>query len=113
MVHIQRNFASCIFALNTKQNVASISLARLLSHAEEHLAHYLQKTAELSHEKKGIRRSEMFFLYATVADEKPTRIIESGRGRAQSTLVLSSLFPRASIVSIESDPSSPDVAIAD
>ena len=54
----------------------------------------------------------MFFLYASVADAQPARILESGRGRAQSTLVLSSLFPRASIVSVESDPNSPDVAIA-
>jgi hypothetical protein len=43
---------------------------------------------------------------------RPARIVESGRARAQSTLVLSKLFPQAAIVSLESDAASPDVAIA-
>jgi hypothetical protein len=54
----------------------------------------------------------MFFLYAAVADLAPSRIVESGRARAQSTLELSLLFPDAAIISIESDPNSPDVAVA-
>ncbi len=54
----------------------------------------------------------MFFFYASVAHLEPGRILESGRARAQSTLVLSLLFPEASIVSIESDVASPDVEIA-
>src|SRR5947209_279549 len=87
-------------------------LATLLSQAERHLPAYLEQTRELSHESKGIRRSEMFFFYASVADSQPARIVESGRARAQSTLVLSRLFPRASIVSLESDTTSPDVTVA-
>jgi len=87
-------------------------LATLLSQAERHLPAYLERTRGLSHESKGIRRSEMFFFYASVADSKPARIVESGRARAQSTLVLSRLFPRASIVSLESEATSPDVAVA-
>lgn len=89
-----------------------IGLSRLLSDAPRHLPAFEASTAHLSKEEKGIRLSEMFFLYAAVADLGPTRIIESGRARAQSTLVLSSLFPAASIVSIESDPTSPDVMVA-
>ena len=54
----------------------------------------------------------MFFFYASVAQWQPTRIVESGRARAQSTLVLSKLFPQAAIVSLESDSASPDVPIA-
>jgi hypothetical protein len=87
-------------------------LATLLGQAERHLPTYLERTRGLSHESKGIRRSEMFFFYASVADSKPARIVESGRARAQSTLVLSRLFPQASIVSLESDAASPDVAVA-
>ena len=87
-------------------------LATLLSQAERHLPAYLERTRGLSHEGKGIRRSEMFFFYASVADSKPARIVESGRARAQSTLVLSRLFPQALIVSLESDATSPDVAVA-
>jgi len=89
-----------------------ITFENLLAKAENHLAEYLRLTANLSREMKGIRRSEMFFLYAAVADLEPVRIIESGRARAQSTLVLSSLFPKASIISIEFDAASPDIAVA-
>ena len=84
----------------------------MLSEAEALLPRYLEATEGLVHEKKGIRRSEMFFLYALVAGLNPVRIIESGRARAQSTLVLARLFPGASIVSLESDPASPDVTVA-
>jgi len=97
--------------LDTK-NADAISLPGLLARAEIHLTNYLQRTAGVSHERKGIRGSELFFFYASVADVEPERIIESGRARAQSTLVLASLFPRTAIVSIESDAASPDVRIA-
>ena len=84
----------------------------MLEEAARLLPRYLEATGNLSHETKGIRRSEMFFLYASVAALPPARIVESGRARAQSTLVLSKLFPQAAIVSLESDAASPDVAIA-
>jgi predicted O-methyltransferase YrrM len=88
-----------------------MKLTTLLSQAERHLPVYLERTRGLAHESKGIRRSEMFFFYASVADSKPARIVESGRARAQSTLVLSRLFPQALIVSLESDATSPDAAV--
>src|SRR4030095_1451341 len=88
------------------------SLGDLLGEAEVLLPRSLEATGGLSHEKKGIRRSELFFFYSLVAPLKPKRIIESGRARAQSTLVLSRLFPKASIVSLEADAHSPDVALA-
>jgi hypothetical protein len=85
---------------------------QVLANAPKHLPTYLQRTEGLSRETKGIRRSEMFFLYAAIADFAPPRILESGRARAQSTLVLSSLFPDADIISVEFDASSPDVTVA-
>ena len=93
-------------------NAKAAKLARLLSEAELLLPRYVEQTRGLSHATKGIRRSEMFFLYASVAALNPARIVESGRARAQSTLVLARLFPRALIVSLESDPTSSDVKIA-
>lgn len=87
-------------------------MAKLLRQAEIHLPEYLKQTRGLSHATKGIRRSELFFLYASVAALNPARIVESGRARAQSTLVLARLFPRASIVSLESESASPDVKVA-
>ncbi len=92
--------------------MARLGLAQLLEAAPRRLATYRECTVDLSREDKGIRRSEMFFLYATVADLAPTRIIESGRARAQSTLVLSTVFPDAEIISFESDANSPDAAVA-
>jgi hypothetical protein len=91
---------------------ADTRLANLLGDAEILLPRYLEVTGGLSHAEKGIRRSELFFFYALVAPLKPKRIVESGRARAQSTLVLSRLFPKASIVSLESDAHSPDVTLA-
>ncbi|HEY3663007.1 MAG TPA: hypothetical protein VGL24_07630 [Chthoniobacterales bacterium] len=85
---------------------------QLLGEAELLLPKFLEATDGLAHEKKGIRRSELFFFYALVAPRPPSRIVESGRARAQSTHTLSRLFPNAAIVSLESDPHSPDVAIA-
>ena len=84
----------------------------LLGQAELLLPRYVETTAGLSHAHKGIRRSELFFFYALVAPRDPARIIESGRARAQSTLVLSHLFPQTTIISLESDAASPDVAVA-
>ena len=85
---------------------------QLLGQAELLLPRYLEATGGLSHESKGIRRSELFLFYALVAPLHPVRILESGRARAQSTLVLSRLFPQTMIVSLESDAASPDVAVA-
>jgi hypothetical protein len=84
----------------------------LLDEAARLLPRYRELIADLSHEPKGIRRSELFFFYASVASLEPGRIVESGRARAQSTLVLSKLFPQSAIVSLESDATSPDVEIA-
>ena len=93
-------------------NTTDARWTRLLGEAELLLPRYLEATSGLSHESKGIRRSELFFFFSLVAPLRPTRIIESGRARAQSTLVLSCLFPETSIVSLESDAHSPDVAVA-
>jgi hypothetical protein len=100
-----------------KRSPATASLTarwdQLLTQAELCLPDYLAATDGLSHESKGIRRSELFFCYALVAPMQPNRVIESGRARAQSTLVLSRLFPSALIVSLESDADSPDATIAE
>jgi hypothetical protein len=89
-----------------------IGLRQVLDDAPRLLPLFQERTRGLSREEKGIRPSELFFLFAAVAGFAPERIIESGRARAQSTLVLSALFPGAQIISIESDAHSPDVAVA-
>jgi hypothetical protein len=85
---------------------------QLLGDAERLLPSYLERTSNLTHAHKGIRRSELFFFYALARPLAPQRIVESGRARAQSTFVLSRLFPQTPIISLESDKTSPDVALA-
>ena len=67
---------------------------------------------DVPYERKGILFSEMLFLQATATPVKPKKILESGRARGQSTYMLCMCFPDAKIISVEYDPHSPDVPIA-
>src|SRR5437588_3743404 len=49
----------------------------------------------------GIWESEMFLFYAAVKPFAPKQILESGRARGKSTLILSRCFPEARIISVE------------
>lgn len=86
-------------------------LRSIASEKREQFAHLL---AGVPYEKKGILYSEMFFLWTCVEafGVRPRRILESGRARGQSTLILAKIFPDCDIVSVEYDPESPDVSIA-
>lgn len=64
------------------------------------------------YERKGVLYSEMLFLKACASLTDAKRVLESGRARGQSTLLLAKLFPSMPIVSVEHDPNSPDVSIA-
>ena len=52
---------------------------------------------------KGIGSRGMFFFYAAVRPFGPKQILESGRMRGESTLMLARCFPQARIVSVEFD----------
>src|SRR5437879_10302010 len=49
----------------------------------------------------GIWESEMFLFYAAVKPFAPRQILESGRARGKSTLILARCFPEARIISVE------------
>ena len=49
----------------------------------------------------GIWESEMFLFYAAVKPFVPKQILESGRARGKSTLILTRCFPKSRIVSVE------------
>ena len=68
--------------------------------------------AGVPYERKGILFSEMYFFWLCARSVNPRRILESGRARGQSTLILSHCFPEAEILSVEYDRNSPDVAVA-
>src|SRR5438876_5979866 len=61
----------------------------------------------------GIWESEMFLFYAAVKPFAPNQILESGRARGKSTLILARCFPESRIVSIEYERQSENVPAAE
>jgi predicted O-methyltransferase YrrM len=61
----------------------------------------------------GIWESEMFLFYAAVKPFAPKQILESGRARGKSTLILARCFPDAHIISVEYDRQSENAAAAE
>src|SRR5438067_8181374 len=61
----------------------------------------------------GIWESEMFLFYAAVKPFAPSQILESGRARGKSTLILARCFPESRIVSIEYERQSENVPAAE
>jgi len=83
-----------------------------LQDALSSIAEFQRLTTDIPYERKGILFSEMFFFWLCARTVKPQRILESGRARGQSTLILSHCFPDAEIISVEYDSNSPDVLVA-
>src|SRR5690348_8769715 len=83
--------------------------------AEQSLSEYQQIIANIPREAGfgGIWESEMFLFYAAVKLFAPKQILESGRARAKSTLILARCFPNARIVSVEYDRESENAAAAE
>jgi len=66
----------------------------------------------IAYEEKGTLYSEMLFMLACMERQNVRRILESGRARGQSTLLLARALPHTEIISIEFDEHSPDVTVA-
>lgn len=88
------------------------SLAQLSEDAARELESFRQRIVGVPYERKGVLYSEMLFLFLCAREVGPRRILESGRARGQSTLLLARLFPGLPIISFEHDPDSPDVPVA-
>jgi predicted O-methyltransferase YrrM len=67
---------------------------------------------QADYEPAGVPNSEMLFLLACLDGASFRALIESGRGRGQSTLMLSQAFPGHKITSIERNRDSPNAAYA-
>lgn len=89
------------------------SLSELISAAESRIAEFDRLVDGIPYERKGILNSEMFFLWLCAQTARPKRVLESGRARGQSTLILARCFPDAEIISVEHDRDSPDVPVAE
>lgn len=94
------------------KNMSHMTLPSIVAATTANRDAFTRLTDGIPYERKGILYSEMFFLWLCANPLKPKRILESGRARGQSTLILSRIFPDAEILSIEFDRNSPDVPVA-
>ena len=85
---------------------------KLVILAQQNTKEFSELLQNIPYERKGILYSEMFFLWLCTFSHPPKRILESGRARGQSTLLLAHMFPEAEIISIEHDKKSADVPVA-
>jgi predicted O-methyltransferase YrrM len=89
-----------------------LTIDHVVAAAKSEIDAYAARVRGLPYERKGILYSEMFFLSLCTRASAPKRILESGRARGQSTLLLAICFPHLPIISLEHDPRSPDVPVA-
>ena len=87
-------------------------VAVLAATARAEYESFARRIEGVPYERKGILFSEMFFFLLCSRMARPRRILESGRARGQSTLLLALCFPETEIVSIEFDRDSSDVEVA-
>src|SRR5438132_1165943 len=94
---------------------ASITKSAVANRADDLLSEYQQIISNIPPEAGfgGIWESEMFLFYAAVKPFAPKQILESGRARGKSTLILARCFPDAHIVSVEFDRQSENAAAAE
>src|SRR5437588_1735374 len=92
-----------------------LSKTAVAEHADALLPEYREIIASIPPEAGfgGIWESEMFLFYAAVKPFAPKQILESGRARGKSTLILARCFPDAHIVSVEFDRQSENAAAAE
>jgi predicted O-methyltransferase YrrM len=83
--------------------------------ADELMAKYRACIADIAPEAGfgGIWESEMFLFYATIHPLAPRQVLESGRARGKSTLILARCFPAARIISVELNSQVPNAAAAE
>lgn len=92
--------------------MSTLTLDELVAAAARERESFAAHVKGLPYERKGVLFSEMFFFYLCARSVAPRRILESGRARGQSTLILAITFPELPIISFEHDPDSPDVPVA-
>jgi Methyltransferase domain len=93
----------------------SLTRAAVAARADDWLPEYKQIIASIAPEAGfgGIWESEMFLFYAAVKPFAPKQILESGRARGKSTLILARCFPEARIISAEYERESENVSAAE
>jgi hypothetical protein len=90
----------------------ALTLESVLNATPRWIDEFERSLAGADYESKGVLFSEMLFVEVGIRLMKARRVVESGRARGQSTLVLAQRLPGLPIVSYEFDPHSPDVPVA-
>jgi len=89
--------------------MALVDLEETRRQAATRIATFAPVTQALTHQPRGVRASELFFVYAaTAAIPPPRQILESGRARGQSTYLLGRCFPDTPVISVDVNPDHPD-----
>jgi predicted O-methyltransferase YrrM len=93
----------------------SMDLPTILSRVPEVAGEFERRIRDIPYEDKGMLFSDMLLLYAAVRSgcDRLARIVESGRARGQSTLILARCFPDSMIVSVDCDHESEDVVFGE
>lgn len=92
--------------------VSSVSYQTIAERAKSLLPDVLRIAGLAGYRPAGVPHSEILFMLSCLAGTENTRIIETGRGRGQSTLMLSHALEQRSIISIEHSRDSPNEAEA-
>lgn len=90
----------------------NLSQAVVVSAIDSEKPAFLRLIQSIPYERKGVLYSEMLFLKACSSLVHVRRILESGRARGQSTLILAKMFPKLPLISVEYDKNSADVPVA-
>src|ERR1043166_2119577 len=82
---------------------SSLTKTVVAQRADELLSEYQRIISNIPPEAGfgGIWESEMFLFYAAVKPFVPKQILESGRARGKSTMILARCFPQSRIISVE------------
>lgn len=89
-----------------------LTIEAVLAEAPGWLEPFAASIRSLDYENKGVMFSEMFFIELGARLAGAKRLIESGRARGQSTLILARRFPELPIISFEFVEGSADAAVA-
>ena len=100
--------------MTATNNPSSTGIDAVLANADRFLPEFRAAIDAMPpHERgPGMFISEMFFFYCVVRPLNPERILESGRDRGGSTLLLANCFPNARTTSVEFISGSPNAEFA-
>lgn len=73
---------------------------------------YERVVKNIPNEVLGVLKHEVLFLLAAVGSHRPTQVLESGRARGQSTLLLGLCLPEVPVRSVEFERDSPNEKVA-